>query len=541
MLSSSPNSSSSNNSSSSSQQQQQSTKKPVLQSLTLSSIQPIHDVHLQAVSVKTTTKSLVITEKDPGVLLAGKLYTLVLSWYRSETTYICQNEISHQHEERPVATLQCMCCKRSFCGKQCFLHPWHHQKHRTEEPLNDKDSDKYETYQAIQCEPKNLRTYIPTKDDIGRVLRVKAQLFDQSGVVPLSKPVFVETKPVSRFPNPPPQRFLIPYNNPRPGSFQFTVMSYNVLAEMYASKQMVPHCPSHWLDFNFRRRTLVREILSHRPDVLCLQEVQADHYDTFWYPELQQHGYNGLFKKKTKDVFTGAGKYSMDGCATFYRTGLFDLVSSENIEFRDLAMQRLQVHKNQNLTRMIKDNVALVLFLRPKARGFYPQGVNEPIFCVGNTHIMANPQYTDVKIWQVYAYLQELYHLTKQGSIPLVLAGDFNSTPDSGAYHLIVNNQVPSNHPDLQTKHSIQDMHWKHDLKLQSAYGEYNQKSEPLYTTKTPLFTGTLDYLFYTPRSVGLLSLLSLPELAPEEMMPSEKNPSDHVALMGKFELRLPY
>lgn len=509
---------------------------PQLQSLSLSSIQPIHDVNLHALSLRTTSKSLPINEKKDSALLgAGSKYTVVLSWYRSETTYICQNEPKHQHENPPVATLQCLCCKRSFCCKECFLHQWHHAQHRTENHSNDKD-DKYETYQMIHLENKHVKSYSPTEDDIGRVLRVKAQLYDQAGSVSISKPIVVDTKPVLRFPNSSPQRFMIPYHNPSRNSCQFTMMSYNVLAEMYATKQMFPVCPSHFLDFNYRKKNLVREIISHRPDVLCLQEVQAEHFESFWYPELVQHGYNGLFKKKTKDVFTGAGKYSMDGCATFYKAAAFDLINSEDIEFRDLAMQKLQTQK-ANLQRMVKDNVALVLFLRPKRR-FQPyQNQESPVFCVGNTHIMANPQYTDVKIWQVHAYLEKLHQLTKRENIPLVLAGDFNSTPDSGAYQLIVNNKLPSNHPDLQTKHSIPDMHWAHHLELRSAYGEYNKKSEPIFTTKTPSFQGTLDYLFFTPRYINLLGLLSLPELGPEETMPNERHSSDHMSLMCKFEI----
>lgn len=518
-------------------------KKLSIQSLLLSSIQPICDVSLQVTSVKILTKSLIITEKEPGVLMAGK-YILNLIWYYSETAYICQNEERHKNdkiEERPISVIQCLCCKRSFCCNDCFLHSWHHERHRNEEyHLNNDKEDKSETYHLIDIDSRSTRIYTPKKEDIGRVLRVKAQLFDINKSQPVSNEIYLDTKPVLHFPNFYPNRYILPITpnqpNPRTRNISFTIMSYNVLAEMYATKTMVPHCPSHFLDFNFRKLNLIREINKAHPDIVCLQEVQAEHFDTFWLPELAKSGYHGLFKKKTKDVFTGAGKYSMDGCATFYRQDLFDLIRSEEIEFRDLAMQRLQVNKNQNLTRMIKDNVALVLFLRPK---YFGPNMNDNVFCVGNTHIMANPQYTDVKIWQVYAFLQELYHLTNQGTIPLVLAGDFNSTPDSGAYHLIVNNQVPLNHPDLQTAHSIHDVHWKHDLELRSAYGGH--KNEPNCTTKTPTFKGSLDYIFYTPRSIGLMGLLNIPELEPDEYMPNEKYSSDHFSLMAKLEILSAY
>lgn len=36
---------------------------------------------------------------------------------------------------------------------------------------------------------------------------------------------------------------------------------------------------------------------------VCFQ-VQSDHYDEFFAPELDKHGYYGLYKKKTNEVVT---------------------------------------------------------------------------------------------------------------------------------------------------------------------------------------------------------------------------------------------
>src|SRR5690606_7624373 len=72
------------------------------------------------------------------------------------------------------------------------------------------------------------------------------------------------------------------------------------------------------------------------------------------------------------------------------------------------------------------------------------------ILCIANTHIMANPNCTDIKIWQVYTLIRILEQITNMGSIPLILAGDFNSTPSSGVYQLIINRQLNQNHPDLK-------------------------------------------------------------------------------------------
>ena len=38
------------------------------------------------------------------------------------------------------------------------------------------------------------------------------------------------------------------------------------------------------------------------PDVICLQEVQADHYESWWRPQLARHGYSGTYSAKTKEA-----------------------------------------------------------------------------------------------------------------------------------------------------------------------------------------------------------------------------------------------
>ncbi len=51
------------------------------------------------------------------------------------------------------------------------------------------------------------------------------------------------------------------------------------------------NCPAWCLHWHYRKRNLLRELLSHKADILCLQEVQSDHYLDFWAPELQRAGW----------------------------------------------------------------------------------------------------------------------------------------------------------------------------------------------------------------------------------------------------------
>lgn len=88
-----------------------------------------------------------------------------------------------------------------------------------------------------------------------------------------------------------------------------------------------------------------------------LLQVQSDHYDEYFAPELDKHGYNGLFKRKTTEVvaiflslwlvviklFFGVNLFTVgfqvsngntntiDGCATFFRRDRFSHVKKYEV------------------------------------------------------------------------------------------------------------------------------------------------------------------------------------------------------------------
>ena len=65
------------------------------------------------------------------------------------------------------------------------------------------------------------------------------------------------------------------------------------------------------LDWNTRFDRLILEIKQYDCDIVCLQEVQEEHYITHFDPTLKALGYRSVFKKRTGD--------KMDGCAIFYK------------------------------------------------------------------------------------------------------------------------------------------------------------------------------------------------------------------------------
>ena len=67
------------------------------------------------------------------------------------------------------------------------------------------------------------------------------------------------------------------------------------------------------------------------------QEVQSDHFEEFFAPELAKKGYSAVYKKKTTELYTGSS-YAIDGCATFFRRDKFELVKKYEVEFNKAAL-----------------------------------------------------------------------------------------------------------------------------------------------------------------------------------------------------------
>ncbi|XP_068198648.1 protein angel homolog 2 isoform X2 [Antennarius striatus] len=204
-------------------------------------------------------------------------------------------------------------------------------------------------------------------------------------------------------------------------TFDFLVMSYNILSQelLQENAYLYQHCSPDILDWNHRLSSLLQEIKTYSADILCLQEVQEDHYENQIKPALQALGYQCEYKKRTR------GK--PDGCAILFKSSRLSLLSSHPVEFfrpGDALLDR--------------DNVGLVVLLQPK----YAMDQSDPsdFICVANTHLLYNPRRGDVKLAQLAILLAEIGRLSRapNGSTsPVLLCGDFNSTPWSPLYNFL--------------------------------------------------------------------------------------------------------
>lgn len=82
------------------------------------------------------------------------------------------------------------------------------------------------------------------------------------------------------------------------------------------------------------------ELEDAQGDIVCLQEVQVDHYEQHINPFMQELGYDGIFKQKSRE---NTGMYSkVDGCATFWKRNKFTMTENYSIEFNECARRSAQ-------------------------------------------------------------------------------------------------------------------------------------------------------------------------------------------------------
>ncbi|XP_004301320.1 PREDICTED: uncharacterized protein LOC101292027 [Fragaria vesca subsp. vesca] len=301
------------------------------------------------------------------------------------------------------------------------------------------------------------------------------------------------------------------------GGVKISVLSYNVLTDIYAHDDQYSDLPKWSLTWEYCPQNLLDEIIEYDADILCLQEIYTSH------------------------------GYCMDGCAIFYHCDVFKEIVKYEREFdsslrvigelqliererRDEAFQRRKQReadsslrrvlealealqpqeRDEAFQRLKKANVAHVVTLEKLESKGTCKGI-QPRICVANTHIYSDPWSPDVKLFQVVDLITGLDKMAKT-EIPMLVCGDFNSVPLSAPHQFITTRKL-GNLPDTD-QHSI-CLHLKpdHSLPLKSAYASsynsdgveeeqckkfWSESGEPLFTHSTRHFQGTLDDIFYT-------------------------------------------
>ncbi|KAF5957773.1 hypothetical protein HYC85_004998 [Camellia sinensis] len=292
-------------------------------------------------------------------------------------------------------------------------------------------------------------------------------------------------------------------------------VSYNILGVENASKHpdLYSNVPPKFLDWDRRKMLLCKEISQYN----C-KHFEVDRFNDLDNP-LQKAGFKGIYQARTGEA--------CDGCAIFWKSELFTILHQENMEFQSFGL---------------RNNVAQ--------------------FCV----------------LKIRLFLKKAHKLSQEwGNIPVILAGDLNSMPQSAMYQFLASSELDLQLHDrrrisgqicpleyqafhsrnnyaarpLKNRWSNEELmlatgtggvtHLRHDLKLCSAYlgvhGSCRTRDnygEPLATSYHSKFMGTVDYIWHTQELVPVRVLETLPVdiLRKTGGLPSKNWGSDHLALV---------
>jgi mRNA deadenylase 3'-5' endonuclease subunit Ccr4 len=319
------------------------------------------------------------------------------------------------------------------------------------------------------------------------------------------------------------------------------VLTYNLLADQYAKGERPQHdyCPPEILHRSHRMPLLMYEILSYHADILCLQEVDWYIFQSYYQPLLESQGYQGYFASKLSG--------QQEGCAMFWSTEKFARVDENDIS---------SIGINEILLDDTDDgwNAPQQLFQQlPHMKGRIQElgqvlqwttlvsRENDSLrVVVGNTHLYYHPLGDHFRVVQAYGACRKLNQL---GCSRIVLCGDFNSDPASGAIQLLLDRSIDSSHPtaweNIEThpprKTTVEDTGIDiPTMALSPAFPVLKASCIAPFTHCIPGFVSTLDYI---------VSSLPCKEAAPmpplngsQQHMPNASMPSDHVSLVAEYE-----
>jgi len=272
-------------------------------------------------------------------------------------------------------------------------------------------------------------------------------------------------------------------------SRKFRLVSWNLLAPVYATPEKFPRSNADDLKWSFRQPRILSRLKDTDADVLFLQEVQIDLWEEL-YSELQSRGYNGILQ----EVARGHPIAN----AVLVRDGFAEIVAHES---------RSRV---------------LIVILDCQGRHLY----------LANVHLDAGYGHDkdETRFNQIQSLMKRLYkHVQEIGSKEpcIVIAGDFNMRSNNAVYHLLQTGTLPDNQ-------SVTDRVVLPQLPLLPLFDAYQQQP-PTPGPVRMTYTGgaVLDYMWISKYLRPVETWQSHPDAANElyANWPSDQHPSDHLPI----------
>jgi 2',5'-phosphodiesterase len=291
---------------------------------------------------------------------------------------------------------------------------------------------------------------------------------------------------------------------------------------------------------------VVYELLAYHADILCLQEVDWYIFDSLYKPILESQGYQGIFNCKKSG--------QQEGCAMFWLKDRLECIENDWVGISETVLNKhtddwcehetllQQLPHLINRFEQLGQTLQLAKFVdkRNRNRGLM----------VGNTHLYYHPLGDHIRVLQTYGVCRKMHEWQrKQPDFSVVLCGDLNSDPKSGAFQFLTTGELQSSssswknllvHPPLPRKGSNDSTDTEKCalpplLTFASDFQTLSPSCLPLFTHCIPEFSGTLDYIF-TTSSLACVAFAPMPE--EPIFLPNTGVPSDHISLVADYEWR---
>nr|CAH7744283.1 unnamed protein product [Callosobruchus chinensis] len=376
--------------------------------------------------------------------------------------------------------------------------------------------------------------YSIQKKDVDHFLKLKCTSFNHVGLPGPTVEVISENAVVSMgdFPKCPFEdrhQFTKNWSN----DMELRVVTYNILAERYTTMDgNYSYCDPLYLSMAYRKRLILKELLGYKADVICLQEVDMDHYYKFFGPELKDQSYIPVFHRK--------GNKLPEGLACFVRAARYKLLKSLHLVYREEVKKKhysyifKYLKKNKKLSDdFLKQYTSLqVVILESRTH----------ILIVGNTHLYYHPNANAIRILQANMatahldHLKNKFHRLYKKDVDVIFCGDFNSDHSKSLYPYMIEGRIHPRHADCLEVDPNGSLLLSHNFNFISACGA------PLYTNYTPDYKGCLDYIFVEDNKVNIKQVIPLPdetELSQYDGLPNKYYPSDHVSLAVDLSFKI--
>ncbi|KAF8676612.1 hypothetical protein AX14_004870 [Amanita brunnescens Koide BX004] len=183
------------------------------------------------------------------------------------------------------------------------------------------------------------------------------------------------------------------------------ILTFNLLAQCLVRRELFP--TSQCLKANQRVPMLHKEILSQRPDIMCLQEV--DRLEEL-IPVLDRAQYSHYY---------GAGPGKKHGCLIAYKQTLFTKVSDYLVTYDDEEVRVTGDDRVRKGRSFQTRNIGIIVAL--KSNGNNSRGV-----VIATTHLFWHPKYTYERARQAGILVREIVKYQSRmgiGHWPCVIAG----------------------------------------------------------------------------------------------------------------------